>query len=123
MDSLSRLVKTLITEGDFEQADKSIVQAMAENPHDAIPHNLMGILLEHENEHTLAMKHFRAAWALDPSFRPARFNLDKYGSYFEKDSGKPDAYEDSDCPVEHRRRDLYKIEYDERGIGHVVKRK
>ena len=40
---------------------------MAENPHGAVPHNLMGILLEKESNHVLAMKHFRAAYALDPT--------------------------------------------------------
>ena len=50
---------------------------MAENPHCAIPHNLMGILLEKEANHVLAMKHFRAAYALDPTYIPARYNMEQ----------------------------------------------
>lgn len=48
-----------------EQCQKEIETAMAENPHCAIPHNLMWILLEKESNHVLAIKHFRAAYALD----------------------------------------------------------
>lgn len=121
-DSLSLMVKECINRGDFESAEKDIVDSMAESPHNAVPHNLMGILMEHKNDHILAMKHFRAAWALDPTFRPARFNMEKYGACFGSDRYKPDAYEDSDCPSENEKRDLYKIEYDDYGIGHAVRR-
>lgn len=121
-DSLSQIVKTFIVDGNYESAEKNIIAAMAENPHDAVPHNLMGILLEHENDHMLAMKHFRAAWALDPTFRPARFNMDKYGVCFGSDRYKPDAYEDADCPDESKKQALYKVEYDDHGVGHVVRR-
>lgn len=120
--TLCMFVKEHILSGDFENAQKDIINAMAENPHNAMPHNLMGILLEHESNHLLAMKHFRAAWALDPAFRPARFNMEKYGACFGSERYKPDAYDDSDCPEENKRKDLYKVEYDENGIGHVVRR-
>lgn len=119
---LCMLVKERITNGDFADAQKDIVNAMAENPHSAIPHNLMGILMEHENNHQLAMKHFRAAWALDPAFRPSRFNMEKYGACFGNERFKPDAYEESDCTEESKKKELYKVEYDESGIGHIVKR-
>ena len=55
---------------------------MAENPHCAIPHNLMGILLEKESNHVLAMKHFRAAYALDPTYVPARYNMEQYAQMY-----------------------------------------
>ena len=54
---------------------------MLQNPHSAIPHNLMGILMEKENNHVLAMKHFRAAYALDPTYIPARYNMEQYGKH------------------------------------------
>ena len=34
-----------------------------------------------KGDHTGAMRHFRAAWALDPGYAPARKNLDRYGSF------------------------------------------
>lgn len=121
-DSLSQTVKTYIEQGNYESAEMNIAEAMAENPHDANPHNLMGILKEHENDHVLAMKHFRAAWALDPTFRPARFNMNKYAACFDSGRFNPDAYEDSDCKDEDKKLNLYKVEYDEHGIGRVVRR-
>lgn len=119
--SLSIAVKRHITNGAFDDAQNDIVNAMAKSPHDAVPHNLMGILLEHRNNHSLAMKHFRAAWALDPTFRPARFNMNKYGN-FGNGRYELDAYEESDCPDENKKREQYKIEYDGCGVGHVVMR-
>lgn len=119
--TLNAVVKSYIKTHNFLDAERSIISAMTENPHDAAPHNLMGILMEHENNHLLAMKHFRAAWSLDPTFRPARYNMDKYGS-FGSSRFREDAYDDSDCPEEFKKADQYKIEYDNAGIGHVVRR-
>lgn len=121
-ESLSQAVKDYIAQGNFEVAERNIASAMASDPHDAAPHNLMGILMEHENLHPLAMKHFRAAWALDPTFRPARFNMDKYAESFGIDRFRQDAYEDSDCPEEKPGKERYKVEYDCNGTGHFVKR-
>ena len=65
------------------------------------------------------MKHFRAAWALDPSYVPARINMERYGS-FSFTMPRP-AYDEADCPQEA---DVQKcrIETDAHGIGHVVRR-
>lgn len=41
----------------------------------------MEILLEKQKNHLLALKHFRAAYALDPSYLPARYNLDQYSDF------------------------------------------
>ena len=64
--TLEERCRQLMIQRKFEQCQKEIETAMAEKPHCAIPHNLMGILLEKESNHVLAMKHFRAAYALDP---------------------------------------------------------
>ena len=64
--TLEERCRQLMIQRKFEQCQKEIETAIAENPHCAIPHNLMGILLEKESNHVLAMKHFRAAYALDP---------------------------------------------------------
>ncbi|MPN31218.1 hypothetical protein SDC9_178692 [bioreactor metagenome] len=66
------------------------------------------------------MKHFRAAWALDPTYIPARQNLDCYGTFFS--NGKC-AYDESDYSVEEdEERKKYEIEYDKHGIGHIVRK-
>lgn len=73
---------------------------MRDYPHAPHPHNLMGILLEKQGNHLSAMKHFRAAWALDPTYLPCRINLDRYGSFFNQGNC---AFDEQDCPPEDKR--------------------
>ena len=47
--TLEERCRQLMIQRKFEQCQKEIETAMAENPHCAIPHNLMGILLEKES--------------------------------------------------------------------------
>lgn len=117
--ALCNTVRELIGRGEFSESKKIIIQSMAKFPHAPEPHNLMGIQLEHEGDHISAMKHFRAAVALDPSYLPARCNLSQYADMFRK--GHKDAYFEEDCP-QLQDTDLYKLEYDDKGIGHIVKR-
>lgn len=79
------------------------------------------------------MKHFRAAWALDPSYLPAKHNLNTYGTFF---STGHCAFDERDVPstapsnteIQYDERGVgrfvykTKIEYDQRGIGHIVRR-
>lgn len=83
---------------EFVKCEQMLRKAMEEEPHSAVPHNLMGIFLEKKGEHSLAMKHFRAAYALDPSCAAARFNLEQF-SQMESVSVKC-AYADADCQQE-----------------------
>ena len=94
-----------------------ICQAMGEFPNAPEPHNLLGIVMEKEGDHAGAMKHFRAAYALDPTYLPARQNLDHYGTFYSRGGC---AYDESDCPQEAP--SPYEIQYDEKGIGHAVRR-
>ena len=73
--------------------------------------------MEKEGDHPGAMKHFRAAYALDPTYLPARQNLDHYGTFYSRGGC---AYDESDCQQEAP--SPYEIEYDEKGIGHAVRR-
>ena len=72
--TLEERCRQLMIQRKFEQCQKEIETTMAENPHCAIPHNLMWILLEKESNHVLAMKHFRAAYALDPNITAHYYN-------------------------------------------------
>lgn len=67
---------------------------MGKYPHAPQPHNLYGVVLEYQNKHSEAMKHFRAAQALDPNYRPAKYNLSNYGNSFFK---RHCALDESDC--------------------------
>ena len=103
----------------YEDCEKAALAAMAEHPHAAQPHNLLGVLMEEKGDHLTAMRHFRAAWALDPTYLPARYNMELTGDFF---SHGPCAIDEDDCPRPSRE-PRYKVEYDDRGVGHVVMRK
>lgn len=83
---------------DHAECALRIAKAMEQYPDAPEPHNLLGILLEESGDHRGAMKHFRAAWALDPGYRPAHFNMESLGGFFPEDfSVKKYAFDDSDC--------------------------
>lgn len=94
-----------------------ITDAIANNPNSPAPHNLLGILLEKKGNHALAMRHFRAAWALDPTYLPARQNLEKFGTFR---SNCRIAFDEADC--DKGKEIEYDVVYDDKGIGHVVRR-
>lgn len=77
--TLCDIVKRLLTENKQTECEEIIQAAMAKFPHSAIPHNLIGVLLERSGKHTEAMCHFRAALALEPSFGAAQRNLEYFG--------------------------------------------
>jgi len=110
-------VRVLVQRKDYAECERRISNAMAKCPHAPEPNNLLGILLEKQGYHLLAMKHFRAAWALDPSYRPARQNLDRYASFYAHEAA---AYDESDLKEELPPRNI-EIVYDELGIGYVIK--
>ncbi|MEA4895359.1 MAG: hypothetical protein VB064_08850 [Oscillospiraceae bacterium] len=121
MSILCMTVRELIRTQDYEKCESLLRSAMEKHPHAPEPHNLIGILLEKKGDHPTAMKHFRAAWALDPTYMPARQNLDCYGTFFSR--GKC-AYDESDCNAEEKtgKWSDYKVEYDEHGVGRIVRR-
>ena len=119
MQALTARVRALVQENHMCEAEAAAAKAMADAPHEAQPHNLMGIIMERENDPIQAMKHFRAACALDPTFVPARINMERYGS-FSFTMPRP-AYDEADCPQEANAHKC-RIETDEHGIGHVVRR-
>lgn len=87
-------VRELISQGKFAECEAIISTAMFQYPHDPAPHNLMGIMLEAKHYHSDAMKHFRAALALDSTYEPAAWNLNCYGTLPGEVHG---AYYESDC--------------------------
>lgn len=114
LDELCAMVRAMVSNKNYQGCIDSICNSMERNPHAPEPHNLLGIVLERMGDHTGAMKHFRAAWALDPTYRPATHNLNVYGTFFS--DGKC-AFDESDLEVSPSSN--VEIVYDERGIGHV----
>jgi hypothetical protein len=110
-------VRALVGRKKYDECEKRICDALGKFPHAPHPNNLLGVLLEKQGDHLLAMKHFRAAWALDPAYRPARANMDRYASFTMR---KSEIYNESDLGDEPPPTDI-EIVYDERGVGHVIK--
>lgn len=92
-------VKALARQQRYQKAALLAAGAMETYPSAPQPHNLFGLLLEMQGDHISAMKHFRAAWALDPAYRPARMNMDHFGSLFPTVEW---AFSEEDCPAEIR---------------------
>lgn len=106
LTDLCNHVKSLVLEKKYETCIELICGAMSKYPHAPHPHNLLGIVLEKRGEHVAAMRHFQAAWALDSTYLPARYNLETYGSFFSQGSS---AYVESDV----------RVKYDNKGISHL----
>ena len=97
MRSLCHSVRALANRGDLIGGQGMAITAMSVYPDAPQPHNLLGVLLEKQGDHLLAMKHFRAAYALDPTYWPARHNLDHFGTFHS--TGRC-AFDESDCPTD-----------------------
>lgn len=115
-------VRELITMHRYKESESLIVELLSKYAHSAVPHNLYGILLEKENNHILAMKHFRAANALNPTYIPARYNLEQYGAW--NNHFVKAAYCTNDCMkiCEANNDNQFMVTYDENNIGHIVRK-
>ena len=111
-------IRSLVASREYDKCSDLICKAMELYPCAPQPHNLLGVVLEKTGNHALAMKHFRAAWALDPTYDPAGQNLSTYGTFYSR--GRV-AYDESDCQEE--KTGFCEVEYDGRGIGHILRRK
>lgn len=89
LDILCKDVRKSIDCKEYARAAGLICTAMSRYPHAAQPHNLMGILEVTLGNHALAMNHFRAAWSLDPTYMPARRNLENLGTFCGKGAFTP----------------------------------
>lgn len=74
-------IKELVDQDEYEKSESLIKEAMGKYPHAPQPHNLIGLVQEAQGNHLIAMKHFRAAYALDPTYLPAQRNLEHFGTF------------------------------------------
>ena len=116
LSELCTRVKALALDGNFSECEALITQAMRLYPHAPQPHNLFGIILEMEGDHFEAMKHFRAACALEPTYKPSSENLDING--YGRRRGRY-AFCEADCDAQASV--AYEVVYDKRGIGRILK--
>ena len=99
-DELGDLIakaKEMIEHREFDACEALLATAMFQSPHSAVPHNLMGLLLEKKRRHEDAMKHFRAANALDPAYAPSRWNLEGFAESYHT---RNEAFFTNDCHFE-----------------------
>ena len=80
LTALCEAAREMTADGHYDRCQEMLATAMARHPDAPEPHNLLGVVLQQLGEHARAMKHFRAAYALDPSYEPARLNLECFGS-------------------------------------------
>lgn len=66
---------------DFVAAREGIAEAMAMDMDAPEPHNLLGILYEFNEDYAAARRHYRAAYALDPTYTPSCRNLERIAAY------------------------------------------
>lgn len=73
-----------IKSSEHDLAKMYLHAAMLENDHSPEAYNLLGVISEYKGDVLLACKYYRAAYAFDPSFKPADKNLEKLTSFFYK---------------------------------------
>lgn len=67
---------------ELEEAYKCIIDAYDADPNAPQPHNLLGIWYEFKGNNELARKHYRVAYVLDPTYKPASENLERISTLF-----------------------------------------
>ena len=132
LQTLCSTVRDLCDAQETEECRSLICRAMGKYPDAAQPHNLLGIVLAMEGDPLGAMKHFRAAWALDPAYQPANQNLNTLGTFrsaglfaFDESDVIPE-FRIPEASAEKKGRQKFtrtEIEYDADGIGHVIRRR
>ena len=80
-DSLISLAKRHISDRDCAAARETVRKAIAADPGQPEAYNLLGALLEIKADFLGAQKFYRAALEVDPTFKPARENLERTTSW------------------------------------------
>lgn len=84
LNELCKTVKQLSVTRDYDKCIEMICELMCVYPDAPHLHNLLGLMHEFKGNHVTAMNHFRAAWALDATYLPARLNLETYGTFLSR---------------------------------------
>jgi len=79
-DKMLNLAKSEINKKNFDKAQEYLNEATGINSEKPEPFNLLGVIYELKNKQSEAMKMYRAAIALDPSYKPANDNLNRAGN-------------------------------------------
>lgn len=85
-----KLAKAEINKRNFDRAVEFLQEAASLNSEKPEPFNLLGVIYELKSRHPEAMKMYRAALALDPTYKPAAENLERAGEMSSVDTGDLD---------------------------------
>lgn len=107
-----------IKNSNLSQTYEYIHIAMAQDDSSPKPHNLLGIIAELSGDLNLAGKHYRAAYALDPTFKATYRNLERITKFYYRLDIKNIDFGDT---AELDKESPYIIKYDSNNIGHLVK--
>ncbi len=76
-DDFLEYAKKCILDKNFDKAEHYLKRAASEKEEAAEPQNLFGVIAEFKGDFVTAGKHYRAACALDPTYKPADQNLQR----------------------------------------------
>lgn len=79
--SLIQMAKRHIADRNFVNARETVRKAISKGPEHPEAYNLLGALLEIGGDWLNAQKFYRAALNMDPTFKPAKANLDRITSW------------------------------------------
>lgn len=68
-------ISNLLSCKELENSYQKIIHLITTFPNEPWGHNLLGCWFEIHGDVILAMKHYRAAYALDPCYDPSRMNI------------------------------------------------
>jgi Flp pilus assembly protein TadD len=69
------VIVTLLKQKTFNESYNLILDLLRKYPNEPWAHNLLGCWFEMQGEVILAMKHYRAAYALSPAYDASRMNV------------------------------------------------
>ncbi|RDU24730.1 tetratricopeptide repeat protein [Anaerosacchariphilus polymeriproducens] len=76
----------LLNGNKLQESYEMIIKALEQNPNAPEPQNLLGLWYELQGDNDMARKHYRAAYALDPTYKSASRNLERVCTIFTSDS-------------------------------------
>lgn len=73
--------KKCIQQNKLGRAEEYLLRAINMDVNAPEPHNLYGVIAEYRRNFSTAAKHYRAAYALDPTYKAASENLERLAIY------------------------------------------
>jgi Tfp pilus assembly protein PilF len=89
-----------LQDSKYEESYELIMKAISMNPNAPESHNLLGIWYEFKGNNDIARKHYRIAYVLNPTYKPASVNLERVSTLFSDKVLQVDYGEDANAALE-----------------------